>query len=131
MGGEKIVAGLIAAAGAHWVLGCSRERLITVGSKNFTEQVILGEIVAQHVSLRLSGTGGPQAEPGRHAAGASSAGEGDLDLYPEYTGTALTASLNAGFPPTRRRARQSKAEYLSRFKFIGSIRWDSTIPSRW
>ena len=30
-----------------------RKRRITVGSKNFTEQVMLGEIVAQHLERRL------------------------------------------------------------------------------
>ncbi len=35
------------------IVGCTKERPITVGSKNFTEQVILGEIVAQHLEHRL------------------------------------------------------------------------------
>jgi glycine betaine/choline ABC-type transport system substrate-binding protein len=38
---------------ASGILGCTKERPITVGSKNFTEQVILGEIVAQHLENRL------------------------------------------------------------------------------
>ena len=32
---------------------CSNKRLITVASKNFTEQIVLGEIVAQHLQHRL------------------------------------------------------------------------------
>ena len=32
---------------------CSRSHQINVGSKNFTEQVVLGEIVAQHLEKRL------------------------------------------------------------------------------
>ncbi len=117
MGGEKIVAGLIAAAGAHWVLGCSRERLITVGSKNFTEQVILGEIVAQHVSLRLSERVDRKLNLGGTLLAHQALVKGDLDLYPEYTGTALTAVLKRRLSsdPAAVLAKV-KAEYLSRFK---------------
>ena len=53
MGRAHIVAGVIIALLAAWGAGCGRERPITVGSKNFTEQVILGEIVAQHLEHRL------------------------------------------------------------------------------
>jgi glycine betaine/choline ABC-type transport system substrate-binding protein len=34
-------------------LGCSGTRPLTVGSKNFTEQIVLGEIVAQQLERRL------------------------------------------------------------------------------
>ena len=34
---------------------CSHDRRIRVGSKNFTEQLVLGEIVAQHLENRLHG----------------------------------------------------------------------------
>jgi osmoprotectant transport system permease protein len=64
---------------------------IVVGSKNFTEQVILGELVAQTIErqtglkvdrrLNLGGT----LICDRALAG------GDIDVYVEYTGTALTA----------------------------------------
>ena len=119
MGGEKIVAGLIAAAGAHWVLGCSRARLITVGSKNFTEQVILGEIVAQHVSLRLSERVDRKLNLGGTLLAHQALVKGDLDLYPEYTGTALTAVLKRRLSsdPTAVLAKV-KAEYFSRFKIL-------------
>ncbi|MCA1586349.1 MAG: ABC transporter permease/substrate-binding protein [Acidobacteria bacterium] len=63
---------------------------IVVGSKNFTEQVLLGEIVAQAIEqaglavdrrLNLGGTLVCDAALKR----------GDIDVYVEYTGTALTA----------------------------------------
>jgi osmoprotectant transport system substrate-binding protein len=119
MGGEKIVAGLIAAAGAHWVLGCSRERLLTVGSKNFTEQVILGEIVAQHVSLRLSQRVDRKLNLGGTLLAHQALVKGDLDLYPEYTGTALTAILKLPLSsdPATVLARVRK-EYQKRFKVL-------------
>lgn len=67
---------------------------LTIGSKFFTEQVLLAELVAQHIEAR---TGIPVVRKTNlggtllvHKALLS----GDLDLYVEYTGTALTAVLN-------------------------------------
>jgi osmoprotectant transport system substrate-binding protein len=73
--------------------GCSHEKRVRVGSKNFTEQVILGEIIAQWlqrgpnipVDRRLNLGGTLLA----HQALLSK----DIDLYPEYTGTAFTNVL--------------------------------------
>lgn len=74
-----------------------------VGSKNFTEQVILGELVAQAVEaeglpvqrkLNLGGTF--VADRGVRNA--------DLDVYVEYTGTAVTAVLHEPVPPDSARA---------------------------
>jgi osmoprotectant transport system substrate-binding protein len=67
---------------------------LTIGSKFFTEQVILAELLAQHIEStthipvdRKTNLGGTLLV---HKALLS----GDLDLYVEYTGTALTAVLN-------------------------------------
>lgn len=63
---------------------------ITVGSKNFTEQYILGEIYAQ--ALEAGGydvTKELNLGPEQVAYRALQAG--DVDAYPEYTGTALTS----------------------------------------
>ena len=121
MGGEKIVAGLIAAAGAHWLVGCGQDRLLTVGSKNFTEQVILGEIVAQHVSLRLSQRVDRKLNLGGTLLAHQALVKGDLALYPEYTGTALTAILKLPLSSIAAKGgadavfAKVKAEYLARF----------------
>jgi osmoprotectant transport system substrate-binding protein len=73
--------------------GCSSRPRIVVGSKNFTEQVILGEILAQHLERRM----GVEVERRLNLGGTLLAHEalksGGIDLYPEYTGTALTAVL--------------------------------------
>jgi osmoprotectant transport system substrate-binding protein len=75
--------------------GCRRARQNTVvaGSKNFTEQIILAELLAQqieaHTSLRVDrrlNLGGTLI---CHRAMLA----GQMDLYAEYTGTALTAVL--------------------------------------
>jgi osmoprotectant transport system permease protein len=59
---------------------------VTVGSKAFTESVILGEIVT-----RLAQDAGAQAEHQREFGGTrvlwNAVLRGDLDIYPEYTGT--------------------------------------------
>lgn len=77
-----------------WACGKPRQQRLTIGSKFFTEQVILAELLAQHIEART----------GIHVARKSNLGgtllcqkallSGDLDLYVEYTGTALTAVLN-------------------------------------
>jgi len=63
---------------------------ITVGSKNFTEQYILGEVYAQtleaqgfKVKRRLN--------LGSEQVAYKALGGGNIDMYPEYTGTALTS----------------------------------------
>jgi osmoprotectant transport system permease protein len=64
---------------------------VVVGSKNFTEQVILGEIVAQTIER---GTG-LQVQRRLNLGGTlicdRALTTGDIDVYVEYTGTALTA----------------------------------------
>jgi len=61
---------------------------ITVGSKNFTEQKILGEIYAQ--ALRAAGyTVDTELNLGDEKTALKALQDGQLDAYPEYTGTAL------------------------------------------
>lgn len=117
MGGEKILAGLIAAAGITGLTACARDKPITVGSKNFTEQVILGEIVAQHVSLRLSTRVDRKLNLGGTLLAHQAMLQGGLDLYPEYTGTALTAILKLPLTsdPAEALARV-RLEYETRFR---------------
>ncbi len=117
MGGEKILAGLIAAAGITGLTACARDKPITVGSKNFTEQVILGEIVAQHVSLRLSQRVDRKLNLGGTLLAHQAMLQGGLDLYPEYTGTALTTILKLPFTsdPAEALARV-RLEYETRFR---------------
>jgi osmoprotectant transport system substrate-binding protein len=73
--------------------GCSSRPRVVVGSKNFTEQVLLGEIAALHIERRL----GFEVDRKLNLGGTLLAHEalkgGSIDLYPEYTGTALTAVL--------------------------------------
>ncbi len=62
---------------------------ITVGSKNFTEEFILGEIYAQ--GLRAAGyTVKKDLNLGDAQIALKALKSGDIDGYPEYTSTALT-----------------------------------------
>jgi osmoprotectant transport system substrate-binding protein len=77
--------------------GCGRSNRLVVGSKNFTEQLILGEIVAQHVENRLGHKVERRLNLGGTLLAHTALLRGEIDLYPEYTGTALTAILK--LPP--------------------------------
>ena len=86
---------LAAVCAALLVLGACRktgERPIRIGSKNFTEQVLLGEIAAQ----ALERAGLPverRLDLGGSFVCHRALVAGELDLYPEYSGTAFTAIL--------------------------------------
>src|SRR5881628_3373838 len=71
-----------------------RPSKITIGSKFFTEQVVLAELLAQHIEAK---TGIP-VERNTNLGGTllvhKALEAGQLDLYVEYTGTALTVVLN-------------------------------------
>jgi osmoprotectant transport system substrate-binding protein len=75
------------------VSACSREPRVRVASKNFTEQLVLGEIVAQHLENRLHGHVSRKLDLGGTLLTQQAMVAGDIDVYPEYTGTALTAVL--------------------------------------
>ena len=99
------------------LFGCARNRhRIVVGSKNFTEQLVLGEMFAQIIEARAH----LEVERRFYLAGTFICHQailaGRIDLYPEYTGTALTAVLKE--PPGRDKAevyRRVKQDYESRF----------------
>src|SRR2546430_6405248 len=96
--------------------GPPRAERIVVGSKNFTEQAVLGELIAQHLESK---TGLP-VERRFYLAGSYICHQavlgGRIDLYPEYTGTALTAILKekpqGSAADVYNRVRE---EYLGRF----------------
>jgi osmoprotectant transport system substrate-binding protein len=73
--------------------GCQSGPRIVVGSKNFAEQLLLGEIAAQQIERRLHVTVERKLQIGGTMLAHEALVKGDIDLYPEYTGTALTAVL--------------------------------------
>ena len=71
---------------------------LTIGSKNFTEEFILGEIYAQ--ALRAGGYKiRKRLDYGPELVAYKGVQEGKIDAYPEYTGTALTTFF--GVPPDK------------------------------
>lgn len=73
--------------------GCGRSSSIVVGSKNFTEQIVLGEIAAQQIERRLHVSVERRLDLGGTMLAHLALENGQIDLYPEYTGTALTTVL--------------------------------------
>ncbi len=76
--------------------GCGARNHIVVGSKNFTEQLILGEIIAQHLEVRLHQPVERKLDLGGTLLAHQALLAGDIDMYPEYTGTAFTNVLKRG-----------------------------------
>jgi osmoprotectant transport system substrate-binding protein len=75
------------------MLGCRDLHAVTVGSKNFTEQLVLGELLAQ----MLEAAGVNPVDRRFYLAGTYICQQallaGRIDMYVEYTGTALAAVL--------------------------------------
>jgi osmoprotectant transport system substrate-binding protein len=74
------------------LIGCNRGDRVVVGSKNFTEQRVLGEILAQTIEA----AGMPvqrKLDLGGTFVCDAALRAGQIDVYVEYTGTALTAVL--------------------------------------
>jgi osmoprotectant transport system substrate-binding protein/osmoprotectant transport system permease protein len=65
---------------------------VTVGSKDFTESILLAEMVAQMLEAQSVAVDRKFDLGGNLAHSAVVAGQ--IDLYPEYTGTAFTAILH-------------------------------------
>ena len=106
-----IAALALVASAAAWMSPGPSGTSVVVGSKNFTEQVVLGELVAQAIEaegipvvrkLNLGGT----------FICDRALRSGDIDLYIEYTGTAVTAVFNQDVPHDPRKAfEQARALY--------------------
>ena len=94
----------------------SHANRIVIGSKNFTESLMLGELLAQIVEARTH----LKVERRFYLAGTYICQQamlaGRIDIYPEYTGTALTAILKQKVEGDRAAVYQRvKSEYEKRF----------------
>jgi osmoprotectant transport system permease protein len=101
---------------------------VTVGSKDFTESILLAEIVAQMLEAQNVEVDRKFDLGGNLAHNALLAGQ--IDLYPEYTGTAFTAILH--HPPIsdpKTVYEQVRQEYLSQFNLLVSepLGFDNTF----
>lgn len=100
------------------VSSCSPEHTdrIVVGSKNFTESFLLGEMMAQMIETRAH----LKVDRRFYLAGTYICQQailaGRIDVYPEYTGTALTAILKENSHGDKQEVYQRvKNEYQRRF----------------
>ncbi len=89
---------------------------IIIGSKNFTESFILGELMAQQIEAHTS----LKVDRRFYLAGTYICHQavlaGRIDVYPEYTGTALTAILKQEVGGDKQDVYQRvKSEYERRF----------------
>lgn len=74
---------------------CSRPKPIVVGSKDSTEQRILAEMIAQHVEHRLPDTPVQRRlSSGDTKTLHQAVLNGEISLYPEYSGLVITELLN-------------------------------------
>ncbi len=94
----------------------SHQDRIVIGSKNFTESLILGELVAQQIEAHTN----IKVERRFYLAGTYICQQamlaGRIDIYPEYTGTALTAILKEKTGSEKQTVyQQVKSEYERRF----------------
>jgi osmoprotectant transport system permease protein len=88
------VAALAVLAAAGIGLAARQSAAIVVGSKNFTEQVILGELLAQAIERGTSRRVERKLNLGGTFICDRALAAGEIDVYVEYTGTALTAIFN-------------------------------------
>jgi osmoprotectant transport system substrate-binding protein len=102
---------------------------IVIGSKNVTEQAVLGELLAQYLEKR-----GYSVERRFYLAGTyvchQALTAGRIDLYVEYTGTALTSILRD--PPVlepRAALERVREEYARRYGLVvmPSLGFDNTF----
>jgi len=83
---------MILALGA--LTGCGEsEKVIKIGHKNYTEQRILGQLFAKIIEEKTDFET-DVTEFGSTSIVFGALQEGEVDLYPEYTGTAYAAQLN-------------------------------------
>ncbi|HKU19908.1 MAG TPA: glycine betaine ABC transporter substrate-binding protein [Terriglobales bacterium] len=115
---RSLTAALVALALALAGCGPSRQNVVVVGSKNFPEQLILGELIAQQIEARAH----LKVERRFYLAGTYICQQamlaGRIDVYPEYTGTALTAILKE--PPLKDPGavfQKVKDQYEQKFHF--------------
>jgi osmoprotectant transport system substrate-binding protein len=85
----------LAGGGMLALAGCrgARADTLIVGSKNFTEQIVLGELLAQQIEAHTALRADRRFDLGGTLLCHQALLAGQMDLYPEYTGTALTAIL--------------------------------------
>jgi osmoprotectant transport system substrate-binding protein len=110
--------------------GCRPRNSLVLGSKNFTEQLLLGELLAQYLESNRTG----EIERRFYLAGTYICHQallaGRIDMYVEYTGTAMAAVLKEKPSPGREQVFETvKREYAQRFRLevLPSLGFDNSF----
>jgi len=93
---KKLMAGLLVMVFVFSVFtfsGCGNENQIIIGTKDFNESIVLGEIFAQVIEAKTDISVKRKLNLGGTFICFEAIKKGDIDLYPEYTGTGITAHL--------------------------------------
>ena len=127
---KKIASGMILFAGILFLFfiigGCNNrdaekggEESITIGAKHFTEQDILGEIMAQLIEAKTDITVVRKFDLGGTMVCFDALRTGDIDLYPEYTGTGLVNILKEKTMSDPNKVYETvKSEFRQRYNFL-------------
>jgi osmoprotectant transport system substrate-binding protein len=98
---------------------------ITVGSKNFTEQIVLGEIYAQ--ALEAAGYDvSKDLNLGDETVALEALESGEVDAYPEYTSTALTSFFDFAPEDVPSDPQQAFEESQDDFEQLGLVAYPPT-----
>ncbi|KXL54235.1 choline-binding protein precursor [Anaerotignum neopropionicum] len=76
--------------------GCGSKDTVVIGSKDFSENIIIGEILAQLIENKTELSVERKLNMGGTFINFEALKKGDIDVYAEYTGTGLTAQLKMG-----------------------------------
>ena len=118
---SKLLCLVIIAAG---LVSCSHPDRVVIGSKNFTEQIILGELLAQQIERTTQLPVQRKLNLGGTLLCHEALTAGQIDAYVEYTGTGLTAILKEPPEKDSNSVYQTvKAAYKSRF----GIEWTEPL----
>jgi osmoprotectant transport system substrate-binding protein len=92
---KKIISiSLIGLVAVAFMASCSAGGTITVASKDFSENILLGELMAQLIEAKTDLKVNRKLNLGGTFVNFNAIQNGQIDVYPEYTGTSLTAQLN-------------------------------------
>ena len=98
---------------------------VTVGSKNFTEQIVLGEIYAQ--ALEAAGYDvSKDLNLGDETVALRALESGEVDAYPEYTSTALTSFFDFAPEDVPSDPQQAFEESQDDFEGLGLVAYPPT-----
>ncbi len=91
--GKKAVLVLLVVSLLAVFSGFAPQGTVTIGSKDFGENIVLGEMLAQLVEAKTDLKVNRKLNMGGTFVNFEAIKKGDIDIYPEYTGTGLTAQL--------------------------------------